>query len=282
MTQQRQERLKPLLDDLPPGYVADAAWLTARGIDRKSILQYEQRGWLEKLARGVYRRPDTHRNVSADGDWRRLVLSLQRVMGYEVHVGGRTALSLHGFEHYLRLGAEAPRVYLYGDVPSWLARLPNADRFETRTLNLFGGSKTGVDGVDGVDDKNQSSPPQRRLNDLVVSTPERAILEMLNELPVHESFHNVDTIFEGLANLRPRLLETLLKECRSVKVKRLFFVFADQHDHAWRKYLNPDDFDLGSGPRALVEGGRLHPRYDITVPPELIDATQSDESTDGP
>ncbi|WP_375207863.1 type IV toxin-antitoxin system AbiEi family antitoxin domain-containing protein [Hyphococcus sp.] len=279
MSQQRQERLKPLLDDLPPGYVADAAWLTARGIDRKSILQYEQRGWLEKLARGVYRRPDTNRDVSAADDWRRLVLSLQRVMGYEVHVGGRTALSLHGFEHYLRLGAEAPRVYLYGDVPSWLARLPNADRFETRTLSLFGGSKTGVD---GVDDEKQSSPPQRRLNDLVVSTPERAILELLNELPANESFHNADMLFEGLGNLRPRLLETLLKECRSVKVKRLFFVYADQHDHAWRKYLNPDHFDLGSGPRALVEGGRLHPRYAITVPPELIDAALSDESTDGP
>ncbi len=279
MTQQRRERLKPLLDDLPPGFVVEAAWLVARGIDRKSILQYEQRGWLEKLARGVYRRPDAHRDVSTGGDWRRLVLSLQRVMEYDVHVGGRTALSLHGFEHYLSLGAEAPRVYLYGDVPSWLARLPNADRFETRTLSLFGGSKTGVD---GVDDKKQSSPPQRRLNDLVVSTPERAILEMLNELPANESFHNVDTIFEGLTNLRPRLLETLLKECRSVKAKRLFFVFADQHDHAWRQYLDPDDYDLGSGPRALVDGGRLHPRYDITVPPELIDGKESDESDDGP
>ncbi|MEZ5922507.1 MAG: type IV toxin-antitoxin system AbiEi family antitoxin domain-containing protein [Parvularculaceae bacterium] len=277
MAQQRQERLKPLLDDLPPGYVADAAWLTARGIDRKSILQYEQRGWLEKLARGVYRRPDIHRDGSGR-DWRRLVLSLQRVMEYEVHVGGRTALSLHGFEHYLSLGAEAAPVYLHGHVPSWLARLPNADLFETRTLSLFGGSKTGVD---GVGDEKQSSPSQR-LNDLVVSTPERAILEMLNELPANESFHNVDAIFESLANLRPRLLEALLKECRSVKVKRLFFVFADQHDHAWRQYLDPDDYDLGSGPRALVDGGRLHPRYAITVPPELIDGKESDESNDGP
>ena len=278
MAQQRQERLKPLLDDLPPGYVADAGWLTARGIDRKSILQYEQRGWLEKLARGVYRRPDAHRNVSVR-DWRRLVLSLQRVMEYEVHVGGRTALSLHGFEHYLSLGAEAAPVYLHGHVPSWLARLPNADLFETRTLSLFGGFKNGVD---GVDNEKQASAPQRRLNDLIVSTPERAILELLNELPANESFHNVDAIFESLANLRPRLLETLLKECRSVKVKRLFFVFADQHDHAWRQYLDPDDYDLGSGPRALVEGGRLHPRYDITVPPELIDGKESDESDDGP
>ena len=126
------------------------------------------------------------------------------------------------------------------------------------------------------------SPPQRRLNDLVVSTPERAILEMLNELPAHESFHNVDAIFESLANLRPRLLADLLKECRSVKVKRLFFVYADQHDHASRKYLNPDDFDLGSGPRALVEGGRLHPRYAITIPPDLIDDVQSESPDDGP
>ncbi len=279
MTQQRQERLKPLLDDLPPGYVADAAWLVARGIDRKSILQYEQRGWLEKLARGVYRRPDTHRDVGGAGDWRRLVLSLQRVMGYEVHVGGRTALSLQGYEHYLSLGETAAPVYLYGETPPWLARLPNADRFETRTLTLFGGSKTGVD---GINNEKQSSPSQRRLNELMVSTPERAILELLNELPVDESFHNADMVFEGLANLRPRLLETLLKECRSVKVKRLFFVFADRHDHAWRQYLNPDDFDLGSGPRALVEGGRLHPRYAITAPPELIDNMQRPESEDGP
>ena len=279
MTQQRQERLKPMLDALPPGYVADAAWLTARGIDRKSILQYAQRGWLEKLARGVYRRPDTHRDVGGAGDWRRLVLSLQRVMDYDVHVGGRTALSLQGFDHYLSLGAETPPVYLYGDVPSWLARLPNADRFETRTLSLFGGSITGVD---GIDNGKQSSPSQRRLNDLMVSTPERAILELLNELPADESFHIADMMFEGLVNLRPRLLATLLKECRSVKVKRLFFVFADQHDHAWRQYLDPDDFDLGSGPRALVEGGRLHPRYDITVPPEMIDDMQNPEPEDGP
>jgi len=277
MTQQRQERLKPLLDDLPPGYVADAAWLVARGIDRKSILQYEQRGWLEKLVRGVYRRPDIHRDVGKD-DWRRLVLSLQRIMGYDVHVGGRTALSLQGFDHYLSLGAEKTPVYLYGDVPSWLARLPNADRFETRTLSLFGGSKTAVGGAS----EEKAASASQRLNDLMVATPERAILELLNELPTGESFHNADMVFEGLANLRPRLLQSLLKECRSVKVKRLFFVFADQHAHAWRQYLDPDDFDLGSGPRALVDGGKLHPRYAITVPPELIDGMESDESNDGP
>ena len=37
MTQQRRERLKPLLDDLPPGFVVEAAWLVARGIDRSRL-----------------------------------------------------------------------------------------------------------------------------------------------------------------------------------------------------------------------------------------------------
>ena len=55
-----------------------------------------------------------------------------------------------------------------------------------------------------------------------MSAPERAILEMTDELPHHESFHQVDVVMEGLANLRPQLLEKLLRECKSVKVKRLF------------------------------------------------------------
>jgi hypothetical protein len=252
----------------------------ARGIDRKSILQYAQRGWLEKLARGVYRRPAIGRANSggANDDWRRLILSLQRIMEYEVHIGGRTALSLKGFEHYLPLGDAAARVYLYGEVPSWLARLPNAEQFETRTLSLFGGALTGVE---GVSEEKQASASQR-LNDLTVSTPERAILELLNELPNDESFHNADMAYEGLANLRPRLLEALLTDCRSVKTKRLFFVFADKHKHAWRQYLNPDEFDLGKGPRALVEGGRMHPQYEITVPAEFVDDTEENEAEDGP
>jgi hypothetical protein len=44
-----------------------------------------------------------------------------------------------------------------------------------------------------------------------------------DELPHQESFHQVDAVMEGMANLRPQLLQRLLQECKSVKVKRLFF-----------------------------------------------------------
>lgn len=104
---------------------------------------------------------------------------------------------------------------------------------------------------------------------LTLSTPERAILEMLDELPKHESFEEVDALFDGLSNLRPTRLQKLLKDCHSVKVKRLFFYFADRHNHAWRKQVDPAAFDLGRGKRQLVEGGVLDPAYQITVPGDL-------------
>lgn len=57
---------------------------------------------------------------------------------------------------------------------------------------------------------------------LTVSTPERAILELLDEVPKRETFHQADVLMEGLRNLSPRRLQALLTECRSLKVRRLF------------------------------------------------------------
>jgi hypothetical protein len=92
---------------------------------------------------------------------------------------------------------------------------------------------------------------------------------LLDELPNRESFHQADMLMEGLANLSPRRLAKLLADCRSVKVKRLFFFFADRHPHAWRRQLRAEDFDLGSGKRVLAKGGKLDSRYQITVPEDL-------------
>ncbi|WP_213981198.1 type IV toxin-antitoxin system AbiEi family antitoxin domain-containing protein [Sphingomonas sp. dw_22] len=37
----------------------------------------------------------------------------------------------------------------------------------------------------------------------------------------------------------------------------------------WRSRLDTSRIDLGSGKRALIKGGELDPRYNITVPPDL-------------
>jgi hypothetical protein len=92
---------------------------------------------------------------------------------------------------------------------------------------------------------------------------------MLDELPSRESFHQVDMLVEGLRTLSPRRLQTLLADCQSVKVKRLFFWFADRHQPAWLKQIDRAVVNLGVGTRMLVKGGKLDPTYLITVPEEL-------------
>jgi len=258
---QNQTKLKWLLEAVLPGRLVDTPTLERHGITRMLAHKYIDSGWLEPVVRGLYRRPHAD---ARSADWQLVVRSLQRVMDYSSVVGGRTALELQGFAHYMPISGDQ-KIHLYGDVhPSWLKRLDVANRYKLHSTKLFDMSAdeetTEVDSPDGS---------------LICSTPERAILEQLDELPKHESVHIVDTTFEGLASARPRRLEKLLASCTSIKVKRLFFVFADKHGHAWRRHLSPERFDLGSGPRALFDNGRFHPRYAISVPPELMPQSEA-------
>ena len=41
-------------------------------------------------------------------------------------------------------------------------------------------------------------------------------------------------------------------------------------DAAWLKHLDKTAVDLGSGPRALVKDGKLHPVYRIYVPADFV------------
>src|SRR3546814_5673708 len=90
---------------------------------------------------------------------------------------------------------------------------------------------------------------------------------------------DLDMVFQVLSNLRPRHLMSLLRSCRSIKVRRLFFVFADRHEHAWLKHLEKDAIDFGFGPRALVKGGKLHPTYRIYVPEDILPADVTEGAT---
>lgn len=271
MNAPKEDKLKSVLEAVPAGFVVDSRWLDSHGVSRFLSRSYVERGWLERLERGVFRRPTPQ---PSQIDWQTCLLSVQHIMGYRVHVGGMTALALQGYSHYLPLGG-IRRVWLYGqDVPSWLPRLTLNTQIIMRTPGLFADPGLGLK----QDDLGTGASPARSTLPwdwtLLMSSPERAILETLDELPEHESFHNLDMVFEGLVTLSPRRLTLLLQNCRKIKVKRLFFVFADRHQHPWLKRLNPDDFGLGTGDRALVKGGKIHPRYRIMVPPEFSEQTK--------
>ena len=185
MSHPRTPRLKPLLDTVPPGFVVDTPWLKARGIDSKSIHDYVARGWLERIARGVYRRPFpvAAQSVDREESWAILLLSLQRLMNYAVHLGAESALDLAGHVHYLGLGRRR-RVQFYGDVPSWLRRLSMQTAIVERRRTLFGDDQIGIEESDIGAGATVDLWSWR----IRVPSPERAILEALDDLPQHSSF----------------------------------------------------------------------------------------------
>lgn len=273
-----QDKLNWLQRSLPEGLVADAAWLERHGYSRALRNKYVARGWLDKVVRGVYRRPAPTLNGEAREGlrWQPIVISLQTLLGYSYAVGGRTALELQGFAHYL--STRHREIHLYGTrkLPGWIFKLKLDDRFvfhnadrlfkseRTRPHERKGPSENGLLGRSYI-----RQPWGQWEWPLMMSSPARATLELPDEVPQHETFHQADVLIEGLRNLSPRRLQTLLTACKSVKVKRLFLWFAERHQHAWLRKLDRNRIDLGKGKRMLVRGGKLDPKYKITVPESI-------------
>ncbi|MGY3622098.1 type IV toxin-antitoxin system AbiEi family antitoxin domain-containing protein [Bradyrhizobium sp. USDA 10063] len=279
MTERFSGKLNRLERTLPEGLLVDSAWMTKHGYSTGLRSQYVASGWLVQPSRGTFKRP------LGTLTWQKVVISLQTLLQRPLIVGGRTALELQGFSHYLRATGPAV-VYLYGHdaPPGWLFKLPLKERFTFRKSQVLFKSDPVTKGLrnyawnvqdnTGVSaDELQAGPFKQVWGQaewpLTVSSPERALLELLGELPNNESFHQVDMLVEGLRNLSPRRLQKLLEDCKSVKVKRLFFWFAERHNHAWLKQIDRSQVDLGKGKRMLVKGGKLDPKYMITVPEDL-------------
>lgn len=275
MTVQNGSKINRLGRELPEGLLVDAQWLERRGYYRSLRSQYVSSGWLEQPARGVFRRP---RGVVS---WEQVVISLQTLMRFPISVGGRTALDMQGYAHYLRQSVKAVHVYADKKLPAWTSKLGIAQSFECHNrLRLlpqvsYQASKNTPLEISDMDNKAALESGLRIEQwgqwkwPLLISAPERAILEMLDELPSNESFHIADVTMEGLVNLRPRYMQHLLENTKSIKVKRLFFFFTERQGHAWLGRIDRSKIDLGSGKRVLVKGGKLDPTYQITVPEDL-------------
>lgn len=280
MTVQNKQKLNWLEHHLPEGLLADAAWFEAHGYSRSLRKQYVDAGWLEQPARGVCRRP------RGSLSWEQIVISLQTLLHLPVSVGARTALELQGYAHYLAQSQQVVHLYSDTKLPGWVFKLPVGPQFTSHNRSRFlpkvSPSPDELSlSPETVPETEQTLPGALRVTrwghwkwPLVISTPERAILEMIDELPKHETFHNVDMIMEGLVDLSPRRLQKLLEDATNIKVKRLFFFFADRQHHRWLDHLTRENIDLGKGKRMIVKGGKLDPEYQITVPEELLNGVQ--------
>jgi len=260
---------------VPNGLLISRKWLIGKGFSETRVDHLVRAEKLTVVGKGVYRKPGQALK------WQAVVVSLQsRNMGsLDLTVGGLTALEIQGLGHYLKLGSERT-VDLYGrsSLPKWVEPLCHEIQFrhfkekllsEEKALPLveITATKTSVTGSNNFLAKAWRSVDWGSWDwPLTISTPELAILEVLEGVPGKISFEDCDLLFEGLASLSPRRLIMLLGRCKSVKVKRLFFWYAERHQHSWLSSLDPQEFDLGSGKRVLAEKGKLNKKYLITVP----------------
>lgn len=252
MSIDNSSKIQKVLQSWPAGTVNTSVWFTGLGVSAQLLKKYTANNWLQSLAKGAYIK--TGDKVG----WQGGLYAMQSQGNLHVHAGALTALGLQGYAHYVRLGAE--KLFLFSpqktNLPAWHR---NHDWGQTVYH-----SKTSI------------LPPNMALNDfqvgqfsIKISSPERAFLECLHLSPEKVDLVECYQIMEGLTSLRPKVLQSLLAQCGSIKVTRLFLYMATKAGHEWVKRLDTARFDLGTGARTIVKGGVYISQFELIIPEEL-------------
>jgi hypothetical protein len=221
-------KLKLLYTKLAQSAPVSSEDLSSLGISADLAVHYVRAGWLTRLARGVYFRPNETLTLHP------CLLMLQRQIE-GLHVGGKSALDWYGVRQYL---SQQPALHLYG----WAAaRLPTwfTERFpaEYHRKRLFEESPGAL--LHAAPFENRTSAP-------MVSTPERALLEMLSEVGVRQPLQEARELTESTYSLRADVVRELLQRCTNVKTVRLCLQLGKELSLPWAAKLDPATLPTGS------------------------------------
>jgi hypothetical protein len=211
----RHKSIKTLQGAIPRGTPFDSRQLRKVGVSPALAHHYLKSDWLARLGRGVFMFPnDTLRREDS------LKFLSRHVEGF--HVGGKTALAWRGIRH--NLPAREP-ISLWGEgklvLPAWFtgrftARYTARKLFSPKLPRGF-----------------CLRPLPETPDGVLVSEPERALLEMLSEVGVHQGVEEARNIMEGIRSLRIDTLAKLLINCQRVKVRMLCVGWAKELNLPW-------------------------------------------------
>lgn len=240
--------LKQLLYDTSRNKIFVSAWMEKQGIDRKTTYSYKRNGWLTSLGHGAFIKKDNLPMLDAG------VEALQTQLGLPIHFGGKSTLAdWHNVAHFLNFKNVKSELFAPNKtpIPAWF-KSTFKDEYDL-TLSDFLPKKIGIEG--------------KHINDfrVEVSSPERAFLEMLYSVPEKTSTKEAYQILELLPTLRPKLLNELLSQCKSIKVNRLFLYLASEVKHDWFESIKAEKINLGSGVRTIDKLGVYHKKYELVV-----------------
>lgn len=236
---------------LPKGLVLTASYLHSQDFDLQLLARYKQSNWLQSIGDGAYVR-------HADSiDWQGALAAMQNQLKLPVHCGARTVLELQGYSHYVAFTQSD--VFLFGSpgqkLPRWFEKSECSGNVIYKMTNLF---------PTNLSESYVNFPAKDFA--IRISSLERAAMEMLYHIPAKQGFDEAMRIMESLLTLRPALVQKLLEACNSVKVKRLFLYMSCAANLPFVAKLDLKKINLGKGDRTIVKGGRLDPKYRITIP----------------
>jgi hypothetical protein len=228
MATTKRNKLNALYAHWPQGAPLTSEELAAQGISADLAVHYVRSGWLQRLMRGVYCRPNEPLALYPS------LLLLQRQLA-GLHVGGKSALDWHGVRQY---ASQKPVLHLYGwiagHLPKWFTQRFPAEYHRKRLFEEQPESMLRVGVFEG-----QGAGPR-------VSAPERALLELLSDVGKRQPLQEARELAESTYNLRADVLQDLLKRCTSVKAVRLCLRLGNELSLPWVKKLDPATLPTGS------------------------------------
>ncbi|WP_284502089.1 MULTISPECIES: type IV toxin-antitoxin system AbiEi family antitoxin domain-containing protein [unclassified Caballeronia] len=208
-----------LLRATPKGRPMDAAALRTFGLSIKTANQLVDDGWMVRLSKGAYL-------MTGDAATRDGVISFLGRRIHGLHVGGQTALAWYGVRHYI---AYRERVVLWGTrryvIPGWVS---DTMLYSYQTTRLFDAD---------MDYMFQLKPIPNGDPSVLVSTPERALLELVSEIGKGLTYEHAANLTGGLRNMRLDVLKLLLSHCRQIKTIDLVRRLSQGTGYAWASEL---------------------------------------------
>lgn len=249
-------KIQQIVTSTPSSGVLLSSWLQNQyGVQRSEVANYVRQKWLVRVADGVYKVAGSPYSLFG------AVASLNEQMKKQCTVGAGTALELRGYAHYLPMGKPIATLMLPSTqrLPEWVKKTDWDRTVQCTSTSFLGDDLLGVEPmtIEGMQ--------------VLVSSPERAIMECLNDSNAKDSLLDIYYTMESLTTLRPRLVQQLLEKCTSKKVKRLFLYMAEKAGHTWLRGVRLENIDLGKGRLMLTPRGKYVSKYSMTIPTDLFE-----------
>lgn len=233
--------------------VLSAEDLMDNGISKDLIQWYRKSEWISSLGKGIYVLSGYEPTLDE------CVSFLQAKQEKKLFYSGKYVLArFYDVVHFVLPDDTVPALTLSSEqkLPLWfLQKFRNKIKvLQTDFLPADTGYETFKDS---------------KIN-LVHSSEERAFLELLYGVPKETTVSEALELLELLPNLRPALMQKLLENCTSIKVKRLFLYLAEEVNHGWFNHLDLSRISLGNGIREIEKNGTFVKKYDIVVRKEGI------------